>query len=159
MLISCLVARAACLSFSNEEHNEVWCADHQNHCCMMGEIFCTRSDWSWYPPSVFCSEYRGSIGGNGGLSGWGMALSTHTSTCSAEVKRNGRAIPLFAVCVFMACCRANLTYYCMTKLYRCGDHEVWCWCRPAATALDCRRSARCTTFTVLFYDVGISYAV
>ena len=56
---------------------------------MEGEIFCTRPDWPWSPPSLLYNGYRVFPGVN---SGRGMTLTTHPLL--VPWSRKSRAIPL-----------------------------------------------------------------
>jgi hypothetical protein len=68
-----------------------------------GEIFCSRLDWPWGPPSLLYNGYWVSFPGVKQL-GRGV---DHPPPSSAEVKEKSRAIPLLPLWAFMACSREN----------------------------------------------------
>jgi len=71
----------------------------------VGEIFRTRPNRPWAPPSILYNGYRVFPGGK--RPGRGV---DHPPLYSAEVNERARAIPPLRLWAFVACSRVNFTF-------------------------------------------------
>ena len=78
--------------------------------CGRGEIFCTRQDGSWSPPSLLHAEYR-VFPGVKVVGAW----RGPSAPIQYPFWRKSRAVFKFHLCAFMTCYRANSNLYLLAE--------------------------------------------
>jgi hypothetical protein len=83
-----------------------------------GEIFCTRTDRPWGPPSLLHNGHRVFPGSK---ADGGVALTTHPHLV---LRLKGRALPLLPLWAFLGCSRLNFTFIFTWSLQYCRIIQI-----------------------------------